>query len=129
MHDDQPTLQLPTAVAPVRTAPSAADQKATLRAGVIARQLDAIVPGTRGITLAPVVLDDGTGRPRRGWWVYLIGAEGAPISASAEEFTAAGRFIKRFRPDADWTRPTTYDARTGTLRPAAAVDLPDEVAA
>ncbi|MGW5673967.1 hypothetical protein ACWEV4_02550 [Streptomyces sp. NPDC003860] len=89
------------------------------RTALIARQLDAIAPGTVRVRTVPVHTDrDGT--PRRATWVTLDNALGQPIEADRAAHRAARGLLRRLLPDADWTRPQVYDATTGDLT----IDVP-----
>ncbi|RMB83715.1 hypothetical protein CTZ28_23470 [Streptomyces shenzhenensis] len=76
---------------------------------VVAAQLDQIAPGTVRVRTVPVTRD---GRPRT--WVVLDSATG-PIGADREQHAAAYGLLQRAFPQADWSRPRLYDARTGRL--------------
>ncbi|MGW6518579.1 hypothetical protein [Streptomyces sp. NPDC054962] len=86
-----------------------AAQRDQQRTGVIARQLDQIAPGTVRVRTVPVTTDG-----RRRTWVILDSATG-PVGADREQHVAAHGLITRMFPCADWTRPQSYDARTGLL--------------
>ncbi|MFJ2017214.1 hypothetical protein [Streptomyces nodosus] len=73
---------------------------------IMAAQLDQIAPGTIRVHTAPT-------------WIVLESATG-PIDADRDAHRAAYGLLQRAFPSADWTRPRTYDARTGLL----AVDSP-----
>ncbi|CAL9481741.1 hypothetical protein [Streptomyces sp. enrichment culture] len=88
---------------------------------IVARQLDLIAPGTVRVTVAPVTVAG-----RRRTWVELIDAAGRAVPADRAAARDARGLLSRAFPDADWTQPRVYDARTGAL----AVDLlaaPDEL--
>ncbi|KAA6215547.1 hypothetical protein CP973_00170 [Streptomyces albofaciens JCM 4342] len=92
---------------------------------MIARQLDAIAPGTVHVRTVPV-RTDRDGRPRLATWVALDNALGQSATADHAAHRAARGLLRRMFPGADWTRPYTYDARTGDLtldEPAAPADL------
>lgn len=107
----------------------AAGRRHIVRAAVIARQLDEIAPGTVRVRIVPVWTDrDGTGRVRT--WVALDDALGA-AAGTREQHRAAHGLITRMHPGADWTRPHTYDVRTGDLtvdEPCAPAELTAEAA-
>lgn len=81
---------------------------------IVARQLDEIAPGTVRVRTVPVTRDG-----RRRTFVVLDSATG-PVEADRDAHRAAFGLLSRAFPDADWTRPRLYDARTGQL----AVDEP-----
>lgn len=91
----------------------------TLFTQIIGRQLDIIAPGTIRVRITPVTV---AGRPRT--HVVLESATGT-VPADLDAHRYAYRMLGRAFPDADWTRPRTYDARTGVL----AVDEPTAPAA
>ncbi|MFF6836005.1 hypothetical protein ACFY84_29870 [Streptomyces sp. NPDC012438] len=77
---------------------------------VVARQLHEIAPGTVRVRIVPVTVDD---RPRL--WVELVAVTGQVVSTSADQCRQARNFLRRAFPDADWTRPRSYNAATGAL--------------
>ncbi|MFI5474977.1 hypothetical protein ACIA6D_32810 [Streptomyces cacaoi] len=101
---------------PERTAatPSADAEKHTVRAAIIARQLDQIAPGTVRVRTVPVQTDRD-GEQRLTTWVALDDALGGPIKADRAAHRAARGLLLRMFPAADWTRPQVYDAITGAL--------------
>ncbi|MYY08798.1 hypothetical protein GT204_07745 [Streptomyces sp. SID4919] len=96
-----------------------------MRTGVIARQLDAIAPGTVTVRTVPIQTDAG-GTPRRATWVYLLTADGQPVGADQEQHRAARGWLRRMLPHADWSRPQRYDASTGVLRDDSP-EMPEEL--
>jgi hypothetical protein len=76
---------------------------------IMASQLNQIAPGTVRVRTVPITHDG-----RRRTWVVLDATTG-PISAAREQHRAAFGLLSRAFPEADWTRPRTYDARTGVL--------------
>jgi hypothetical protein len=87
---------------------------------VIARQLDAIAPGTARVRTVPVTRDG-----RRRTWVVLDDSAGRPVEADLDATRAAFGLLRRAFPAADWSVPRTYNATTGAL----AVDEPTAPAA
>ncbi|PJN40606.1 hypothetical protein CG747_12490 [Streptomyces sp. CB02959] len=81
---------------------------------MIARQLDAIAPGTVHVRTVPVHTDRD-GERRLATWVVLDDALGLPIRADRDAHRAARGLLRRAFPAADWTRPLAYDAATGGL--------------
>lgn len=77
---------------------------------VMARQLNEIAPGTVRVAVAPLIVRS---RPRT--WVELIGADGRAVGTTREQHAAAHGLLSRAFPDADWSQPRVYDARTGVL--------------
>ncbi|MEU7340578.1 hypothetical protein [Streptomyces sp. NPDC007074] len=108
---------------------AAAARRHVQRTGVIARQLEEIAPGTVRVRIVPVwTTREGAGRTRR--WVVLDGANGAAAADRAQHRAALG-LITRMHPGADWTKPQSYDARTGELTldtPCAPAELTAEAA-
>ncbi|MCA1218866.1 hypothetical protein [Streptomyces sp. 8L] len=105
----RPTLRAALAINGARAA-----RRSLTRTRLIARQLDAIAPGTVHVRTVPVWKEtDGTGR--RATWVVLDDALGLPIKADADAHRAARGLLARMFPATDWTRPHAYDALTGEL--------------
>lgn len=92
---------------------TALDRAETLR-GILARQLDQIAPGTARVRIVPV---EPTARTAR--WVTLDDVLGVPVEAERDAHRDALRLLRNVYPDADWSRPLTYDATAGTLTPDA----------
>ncbi|MFG7946330.1 hypothetical protein [Streptomyces cacaoi] len=108
----QQTTQTPRAVLAVEGARTA--RRHLTRRDVIARQLDAIAPGTARVRTVPVTIDRD-GERRRVTWVTLDDALGQPVAADRAAHRAARGLLRRMLPDADWSRPLAYDAITGEL--------------
>ncbi|MFE0762590.1 hypothetical protein [Streptomyces smyrnaeus] len=106
-------------------APATDAEKRRTLAGIIARQLDQIAPGTARVRTVPVtaVLD---GEQRRKVWVSLDDALGQPIEADRAAHRAARGLLRRMLPDADWSRPHVHDAITGELTDDAPT-MPEEL--
>ncbi|MFG2650929.1 hypothetical protein [Streptomyces sp. NPDC048436] len=81
---------------------------------LLARQLDAIAPGTARVRTVPVSrhLD---GDQRLATAVTLDDALGLPLHADRAAHRAARNLLRRAFPAADWRRPHIYDAITGAL--------------
>ncbi|MFE9340834.1 hypothetical protein [Streptomyces sp. NPDC007063] len=95
-------------------APATDAEKRRTLAGVIARQLDQIAPGTARVRTVPVTVElDGD--QHRKTWVALDDALGHPIEADRAAHRAARGLLRRMLPAADWSRPLVYDAVTGEL--------------
>lgn len=109
MNTEQATARTTTPRAAQGIIGAHAARRDQQRTGVIARQLDQIAPGTVRVRTVPVTTDG-----RRGTWVILDSATG-PVGADREQHVAAHGLITRMFPRADWTRPQSYDARTGLL--------------
>lgn len=107
MNTTKPT-RVPRAALAIKGAQRA--RARTRFARVMARQLDQIAPGTVRVAVAPLVVND---RPRTR--VELIDAAGRNVGTTREQHAAAYGLLSRAFPDADWTQPRTYDARTGVL--------------
>lgn len=107
MNTPQPTRTLRAAQA--ITGAHAARRRAEF-VRIMASQLDQIAPGTARVRTVPVTRD---GRVRT--WVILDDAAGRPVEADRDAHRAAHGLLTRAFPEADWTRPRTYDARTGVL--------------
>jgi hypothetical protein len=84
------------------------------RPALIARQLDAIAPGTARVRIVPVQTDRD-GEQRVATAVALDDALGLPINADRAAHRAALGLLRRMFPAADWTKPHAYDALTGAL--------------
>ncbi|MEV0444788.1 hypothetical protein AB0I84_04695 [Streptomyces spectabilis] len=84
------------------------------RRTVIARQLDAIAPGTARVRTVPVSTDRD-GEQRLATAVALDDALGLPVTADRDAHRAARGLLRRMFPAADWSRPQVYDAITGAL--------------
>ncbi|MCZ9350756.1 hypothetical protein NGM36_13260 [Streptomyces mutabilis] len=106
MNTHQPTRHLRAAQA-IKGARAA--RQRTRFVVTVARQLDEIAPGTVRVRTVPVTRDD-----RRRTFVVLDSATG-PVGADREQHRAAFGLLSRAFPGADWSRPQTYDARTGVL--------------
>lgn len=110
---------------------AAAGRRHIVRAAVIARQLEQIAPGIVRVRIVPVWTKPAgaeTGHTRT--WVALDAADG-PAAYTREQARAAHGLITRMHPGADWTRPHTYDVRTGVLaldEPCAPAELTVEAA-
>ncbi|MFF4751793.1 hypothetical protein [Streptomyces sp. NPDC001270] len=76
---------------------------------VIARQLAEIAPGTVRVHTLPTTHH---GRVTRA--VVFYSATGV-LAATREQRSAVFGLLSRAFPAADWSRPRTYDARTGVL--------------
>ncbi|MFD5873746.1 hypothetical protein [Streptomyces sp. NPDC060322] len=122
MNTTQRTAR-PRAAAAVEGALAA--RKRLALTAVLARQLDQIAPGTARVRTVPVNTDRD-GEQRLATWVVLDDALGLPIAADRAAHTAARRLLRAAFPDADWTRPHTYDAATGDLA-LDAPTLPEEL--
>ncbi|EFL21867.1 conserved hypothetical protein [Streptomyces himastatinicus ATCC 53653] len=123
MNEIHRTASSPRAEAAITSAAEAAKHLA--RTGVIARQLDAIAPGTFHVRTVPVSTERDGAR-RRATWVALDDALGLPVKADREAHRAALGLLRRMFPAADWTRPHAYHASTGDLaldEPTAPADL------
>ncbi|MGW7514816.1 hypothetical protein ACWGJ2_04410 [Streptomyces sp. NPDC054796] len=118
---NQKATRTPRAVLAVEGARVARQQ--AVRRDVIARQLDAIAPGTARVRTVPVQLDD-----RLVTWVTLADADGRPVAADRDAHRAARGLLRRLLPSADWTGPLVYDAITGELS-VDAPELPEELRA
>ncbi|MGW0933163.1 hypothetical protein [Streptomyces sp. NPDC002644] len=93
------------------TIQSSAAAKAALRAGIIARQLDQIAPGTGRVTITPMTTEG-----RRRAWVTLEMADGTPVeNADRDAHRAALGLLRRAFPFADRSLPYVYDAARGEL--------------
>ncbi|WP_432155553.1 hypothetical protein [Streptomyces sp. bgisy153] len=112
MNAPERTHRRPRAVLAIRGAQRARARTRFVR--VVARQLDQIAPGTVRVAVAPLVVNS---RPRT--WVELVDADGRSVGTSRDQAAAAHGLLARAFPEADWTVPRVYDARTGDL----AVDL------
>ncbi|MFF9262030.1 MULTISPECIES: hypothetical protein [Streptomyces] len=117
MNTTQRTDRAPRAAQAILGARRARQRTQFVR--VLARQLDEIAPGTVRVRTVPVMRDG-----RRRTWVVLDSANG-PVGADREQHRAAYGLLSRAFPAADWSRPRTYDVRTGVL----AVDEPTAPAA
>ncbi|MEI5099029.1 hypothetical protein RB200_10765 [Streptomyces sp. PmtG] len=89
------------------------------RRDLIARQLDAIAPGTARVRTVPVSTERD-GEQHLATAVALDDALGFPVAADRDAHRAARGLLRRMFPAADWSRPQVYDAITGAL----AVDEP-----
>jgi hypothetical protein len=105
--------QGPRAVLAIKGAQAA--RRRTQFVAVVARQLDAIAPGTVRVHTAPTT---HFGRETR--VVVLFSASGDVLPTTREQRSAAYGLLGRAFPDADWSRARTYNAGTGVL----AVDEP-----
>ncbi|WP_242640913.1 hypothetical protein [Streptomyces kasugaensis] len=112
MNTPQATARLLRADRAIHGARTA--RKFLARRAVIARQLDAIAPGTFHVRTVPV-WTDRDGERRLATWVALTDALGLPIQASREAHRAARGLLRRAFPGADWTRALAYDTATGAL--------------
>ncbi|MEU0458681.1 hypothetical protein ABZ322_38235 [Streptomyces sp. NPDC006129] len=113
MNTPQPT-ERPALRAALAIKGAHAARRRTQFVAVLARQLDAIAPGTVRVHTAPTMHH---GRQTRA--VVLYSAAGV-LAATREQRSAAYGLLGRAFPDADWSRARTYDAATGVL----AVDEP-----
>lgn len=95
------------------------------RTALIARQLDAIAPGTARVRTVPVTADRD-GIRRTATWVVLDDALGIPVRADRAAHRAAAALLRRHIPAADWTVAQRYDAATGALTPDAPT-MPEEL--
>ncbi|WP_275463345.1 hypothetical protein [Streptomyces noursei] len=112
MNTTQATARSPRTALAIEGA--LAGRRHLTRRAVIARQLDAIAPGTVHVRTVPVHTDRD-GERRLATWVVLDDALGQPIQADRDAHRAARGLLRRAFPAADWTRPLAYDAATGAL--------------
>ncbi|MFF8095719.1 hypothetical protein [Streptomyces sp. NPDC016675] len=106
-------MNTPQRTRPLRAAQAIKGARAARRhtrfVTTVARQLDEIAPGTVRVRTVPVTREN-----RRRTFVVLDSATG-PVGADREQHRAAFGLLSRAFPGADWTRPQSYDARTGVL--------------
>ncbi|WP_245607467.1 hypothetical protein [Streptomyces prunicolor] len=113
MNTSKPIHRAPRAALAVLGAHRA--RRRLARREVIARQLDAIAPGTVHVRTVPVQTDRD-GEQRAATWVVLDDVLGLPVKADRTGHRAARGLLVRMFPGADWSRALAYDARTGDLR-------------
>lgn len=108
MNAPERTHRRPRAVLAIKGAQRARARTRFVR--VVARQLHQIAPGTVRVAVAPLVVNS---RPRT--WVELVDADGRSVGTTRDQAAAAHGLLSRAFPEADWTVPRVYDARTGDL--------------
>ena len=101
MNTSKPIHRAPRAALAVLGAHRA--RRRLARTEVIARQLDAIAPGTVHVRTVPVQTDHD-GEQRVATWVVLDDVLGLPVKADRAAHHAARGLLTRMFPGADWTR-------------------------
>lgn len=84
------------------------------RTVLIARELAVLTPEVLTVHLTPV-WTDGSGEPHRSTLVFLLDANGREVPAGPAAHRIARHLLHTNFAQVDWSRPHTYDVRTGAL--------------